>query len=127
MENVDDHRQGVESPFVALVTGGRAFPNRDAVFSALDALHRKHVNITILHGACPTGADSFAQEWAILNERPYIGVPAQWGTHGPSAGPRRNAILLGYLPHGVVAFSGGAGTADMCQQADAAGVKVWRP
>ena len=116
-----------DAPFVALVCGGRDYQDRDAVLKALDTLHRKHDNLTILTGACPTGADAYAQEWAVLNERPYIGVPAQWGTHGASAGPRRNALMLHYLPHGVVAFAGGTGTADMVRQAEAAGVRVWRP
>lgn len=110
-----------------LVCGGRDYQDRDAVFVALDALHRKYSNLTVLTGACPTGADAFAQEWAVLNECAYIGVPAQWSTHGASAGPRRNAVMLHYLPHGCVAFPGGAGTADMTRQAEAAGVSVWRP
>lgn len=110
-----------------LVCGGRDYADRDAVFVALDALHRKHTNLTILTGACPTGADAIAQEWAVLNECAYIGVPAQWSTHGPSAGPRRNTVMLCYLPHGVVSFPGGAGTADICAQAVKAGLSVWRP
>lgn len=110
-----------------LVCGGRDYVNRDSVFVALDALHRKHANLTIIHGACPTGADAFAHEWAILNECTVIAVPAKWSTHGASAGPRRNTIMLMYLPHGVVSFPGGAGTADMVRQAEAAGIRVWRP
>jgi hypothetical protein len=110
-----------------LVTGGRAFDDRDAVWRALDSLHSKYVNLTILHGACPTGADAHAQSWALDRERPAISVPAEWKKYGDSAGPRRNARLLHYLPHGVVAFAGGPGTKDMCRQAEAAGVKVWRP
>lgn len=110
-----------------LVCGGRDYANRDSVFVALDALHRKHSNLTILHGACPTGADAFAHEWAILNECPVIAVPAQWSTRGPSAGPIRNGMMLHYLPHGCVAFPGGAGTADMVRQAERAGIKVWHP
>lgn len=110
-----------------LVCGGRDYQDRDAVFVALDMLHRKHLNLSLIHGACPTGADAIAHEWAILNECPVIAVPAQWSTHGSSAGPRRNALMLHYLPHGIVAFAGGVGTADMCRQAEAAGVKVWKP
>jgi hypothetical protein len=117
----------IDPPFCALVTGGRDYHDRDAVFRALDSLHRKHANITVLTGACPTGADALAQEWAVLNERPYIGVPAQWRTHGTAAGPIRNTRLLCYLPNGCVAFPGGAGTADCVRQAEAAGVLVWRP
>jgi hypothetical protein len=109
-----------------LVCGGRDFQNRDAVYVALDSLHRKYENLSLIHGAA-RGADTLAHEWAILNECPVIAVPAKWSTHGNSAGPRRNALMLHYLPDGVVAFAGGSGTADMCRQAEAAGVKVWRP
>jgi hypothetical protein len=34
--------------------------------------------------------------------------------------------MLELGPDGVVAFSGGRGTDDMCRQAEAAGVTVWR-
>lgn len=110
-----------------IVTGGRDYPDRDAVFRALDALHRKHPGITVLHGACPTGADSHAHAWAIERERPVIAVPAEWRRYGDAAGPRRNSIMIGYLPDGCVAFPGHAGTADMCRKAEAAGLQVWRP
>lgn len=123
-------------PFVALVTGGRNYDDRDSVFRALDALHRKHPNITVVHGACCkrgeptqlTGADRWAQEWAQVRQRPYIGVPAEWLKFDKAAGPRRNGLMLHYLPSGVVAFpSTGTGTANMCDQAEKVGISVWRP
>lgn len=134
MENISDLRQEVDSPFIALVCGGRDYSDRDAVFRALDALHRKHPNITILHGACCekddptrlTGADRWGQEWAQVRQRPYIGVPAEWLMSGNAAGPIRNGRMLWYLPHGCVTFPGHAGTSNMCQQAEASGLKVWR-
>lgn len=123
-----------DESFLLLVTGGRDYAGRTTVFAALDSAHRKHVNLTVIHGACCkrtdptelTGADRWAQEWAQIRQRPYIGVPAEWIRFGDSAGPRRNGVMLCYLPHGVVAFPGGDGTADMCRQAEAAGVAVWR-
>lgn len=117
----------MEHPFIALVCGGRDYAERDSVFAALDKLRSRNPNITILHGACPTGADSLAQEWAVLNERPYIGVPAQWGVHGASAGPIRNQLMLCYLPNGCVAFPGGAGTRNCVEVAERADLKVWFP
>jgi len=45
--------------------------------------------------------------------------------HGRAAGPVRNAQMLAEgKPDFVVAFPGGRGTADMCKQARARGVKV---
>lgn len=113
-------------PFLLLACGGRDYQDRNAVYNALNKIHAKHPNITILTGAA-TGADWIAQDWALAHERPFIGVPAEWATYGKSAGPRRNTMLLHYLPNGVVAFPGGDGTADMCRQAEAAGLSVWYP
>lgn len=128
-------RDGPAPAKTFIVCGGRDHQDRDAVFRALDTLHRKHPNLTVIHGACsepddPTklrGADRWANEWSLLNECPVIAVPAKWTEQGTSAGPRRNGLMLMYLPHGVVSFPGGAGTADMCRQAEAAGVRVWKP
>lgn len=115
----------MDSPFLLLVCGGRDYANRDRVFEVLDAVAAKHPNITILTGAA-SGADAIAEEWAKSREHPYYGVPARWTTLGKKAGPERNARMLFYLPHGVCAFPGGDGTANMCQQAEQAGVRVWR-
>jgi hypothetical protein len=56
--------------------------------------------LTIVHGDCPTGADSIAQDWAlfphgfadvtVLNE-PH---PAQWAKYGKPAGFVRNAEMV---------------------------------
>lgn len=120
-------------PFLLLVTGGRDYTNRDRVFATLDAVAAKHPNITIIHGACwqeertkLSGADRWAQEWAQERERPYIGVPAEWLKLGKPAGPRRNGLMLHYLPNGVCAFPGQTGTQNMIDQAEQAGVRVWR-
>jgi len=124
----------VDPPFLLLVTGGRDYQGRATVFAALDKAHAKHPNITIVHGACCekdrptqlTGMDRWAQEWAQERQRPYIGVPAEWLKLGNRAGPIRNGIMLHYLPHGVMAGPGGDGTQNMIDQAEAAGLKVWR-
>jgi SLOG family YspA-like protein len=112
---------------LVLVTGGRDFADRDAVFKALDTVLRKYPNTTVLHGACPTGADAHAQAWAVDRERPFVGVPAEWGRRGDSAGPIRNSLLIGYLPDACIAFAGGAGTSDMVRKARAAEIPVWLP
>lgn len=114
------------SPFLVLVTGGHDFQDRDLVFRTLDRLHEKHPNMSVLHGACVTGADQLAQQWAIERERPYIGVPAECSKRGREAVPVRNELMLHYAPQGVIAFPGGPGTKDMCDRSEKAGFKVWR-
>jgi len=78
----------------------------------------------VIHGAAP-GADTLAGRWAELRRVPVEAFPADWEKHGRAAGPIRNAPMLAEgKPDLVVAFPGGRGTANMCKQARAAGVKV---
>ena len=58
----------------------------------------------------------------------YAPNPARWAELGRRAGPIRNQEMLDlWVPDGVVAFPGGAGTADMVARARAACVTVWVP
>lgn len=117
-----------------LVCGGRDYQDRRRTFAEL-ALINEQIGIDcIVHGACKEkgswelrGADRWAQEWAQTNGIPYIGHPARWGNHGRAGGPIRNGEMLRkWLPDYVLAMPGGAGTADMVRQAEAAGVEVVR-
>jgi len=73
------------------------------------------------------GVDQFASEWAKRNPEivRYV-CHALWDEHGKAAGPIRNARMLEWKPDLVVAFAGGAGTANMIAQAEKAGVRVHR-
>ena len=104
--------------------GGRTYTDARRLRAELDRIHER-VEITVLiHGAAP-GADLLAEDWARWRAIEYIGVPAQWETHGKSAGPRRNSyMLVFYKPELVIAFAGGIGTADMCKKARAAGCPI---
>lgn len=110
-----------------LVCGGRNFSDREALFSALDAVHdKRHVQM-LIHGAA-RGADSLAGEWADERGVLSASVKALWEKHGrKAAGPIRNRGMLLLEPDGVVAFPGGSGTADMVAAAREVGVPVWIP
>lgn len=115
-----------------LVTGGRSYPDREAVFAALDALHAKRGICVIAHGATPTGkgADWHADAWGKARGVLVMAYPADHKEDGPwsAAGPRRNARMLAdFKPDGVVAMPGDRGTADMKRRASEANVKVWEP
>jgi hypothetical protein len=111
-----------------LVCGGRDYRDVGAVYAALDRAHAKRLIRLLIHGACPTGADKHAEDWAKARQVPYLGVPAEWKKYGKRAGPLRNARMLDdWQPDGVTAFPGGDGTADMMARARDAGVKVWEP
>lgn len=104
-----------------LVCGGRSYSNRDLIFSTLSTLAPISI---LIHGAA-TGADTLPSEWAIANKIRQESYPAEWRRFGKSAGPRRNRRMLEVgKPDLVLAFPGGAGTANMVGLAKAAGVEV---
>lgn len=113
-----------------IVCGGRYFSDRSVVFWALDLLHSRREIMLVIHGDC-RGADRLARSWARRHEVPDLSFRAQWHRHGDAAGPIRNRQMLedGWMGKidGVIAFPGGAGTADMVQQAALRGLKIWRP
>jgi hypothetical protein len=108
-----------------LVCGGRNYTDRERVFAVLDRFHKEVPIGTLIHGAA-SGADTLAGEWAAAH--PSVAVrafPARWVSEGRIAGTLRNARMLREAdPHAVIAFPGGAGTADMVRRAMKAGVRV---
>lgn len=111
-----------------LVCGGRDFEDDGLVFRTLDAVLRKHGpdGLVIIHGACKTGADSFAERWAKYREIPYIGVPARWTEQGRAAGPIRNKRMRDTTsPDQCIAFDGGDGTRGMIALMREIGVEPW--
>lgn len=113
-----------------LVCGGRDFKDTAFIFATLDKVHeRKPVSIVIQGGA--DGADAIAKAWAKTRNIHHAQVDAIWRPNGVldrGAGPKRNRAMLLLAPDAVVAFPGGAGTADMVKAARAAKVRiVWEP
>lgn len=107
-----------------LVCGGRHYANREVLFKVLDLAHDANPIECLIHGAA-RGADALADEWASdrgVFRQPF---PADWEAFGNAAGPMRNRrMLVTGKPHLVIAFPGGAGTADMVRKARLAGVPV---
>lgn len=103
----------------------RAQKQRRQTFDVLDRIDQTSGIDVVIHGDA-RGADRTAQLWAERNRVPVEVYPADWKKHGRSAGPRRNTQMLDEgKPDLVVAFPGGAGTADMVGKAiDRDGVDV---
>lgn len=82
-----------------LVTGSRDWPDQELVWRVLDELLDKHGSIVVVHGACPTGADEQADDWAGTRELDGYPVkaephPADWkGPRKRGAGYARNAEM----------------------------------
>lgn len=109
-----------------IVCGGRDYTDWDAGFAALDRIHADTPIEFVFHGNA-RGADSIASAWASHPSRPRVRncpCPAEWAKHGKAAGPKRNQAMLGNHIDLVIAFPGGAGTADMVRRARKAGVPV---
>ncbi len=108
-----------------LVCGGRNFNDLGMVWGQLDAFHALAGPITLLiHGAAP-GADTLGAKWALSNNVEIAVYPAEWKRLGKSAGPIRNQRMIDEgRPDRVIAFPGGAGTADMVRRAKSSNVPV---
>ena len=107
-----------------LVCGGRDFKGKDLVYGTLNGLCDEcDVDLIIQGGAA--GADWWAKKWAQETGTPEIEMKPNWDYFGKVAGPLRNEWMLRFCnPDLVLAFPGGAGTADMVKQAHEAGIEV---
>lgn len=112
------------TPKVVLVTGGRTFHDKAKLHDAMNKLDERYGFTTLIHGGA-SGADTLAGAWAKEWGITVWVHPADWSKHGRAAGAIRNQDMLERgKPDLVVAFPGGAGTADMVRRAKAAGIAV---
>lgn len=128
---------------IVVVTGGRNYNDRDAIYAALDALHERYTITTLREGGA-AGVDTICGEWADLRGVQRQRMPADWsnitvsgavvrqgkyGAYNARAGHDRNQSMLDTEPkpqYGV-AFPGGTGTADMTKRMRDAGLTTWEP
>lgn len=104
-----------------LVTGGRGYDNKRRLDRVLDLIGPSE----IAEGGA-FGADSLSRMWAHERGVPCRTYRADWKKYGRGAGPIRNRFMhADFKPQAVVAFEGGAGTADMIKVARAAGTPVF--
>jgi aspartokinase-like uncharacterized kinase len=108
-----------------LVCGGRNFVDYSRLHGKLDEINSERGPIAeIIHGDA-RGADTLAAIWAADSDIPIRAFPANWEKFGRRAGPVRNRQMLDEaFPNIVVAFPGGAGTANMIRQAEERGILV---
>lgn len=107
----------------AIVCGGRHYKDRAVLEGVLQGAVEAGMT-TLVHGGCPTGADSMADAWA--RERGILVEVhrAQWEQDGLAAGPLRNQLMVEAGADMVIAFPGGKGTNDLVRRADRAGIRV---
>lgn len=113
-----------------IVTGSRHWMSPNAVYLAIENEIASDESVTIVHGGCPTGADSAAATWVWYEAEARQEIfHADWAAHGRRAGPIRNAEMIKAGADVVLAFPlpGGRGTQHAIKLAREAGipVKVW--
>lgn len=112
-----------------LVCGSRSFEEGQVIWDVLDGMLKHHGRLTVVSGVA-RGADQIALTWAQKNGEERLEFPADWKSHGKSAGPIRNLqMLVEGEPDVVWAFvdkplTESRGTAHMVKIAHEAGVPV---
>jgi hypothetical protein len=123
---------------IAVVTGGRDFNDRVAVFNALGLLNAACEIVSVAHGACPVGtggADWLADDWAREMRKPCVPYPPD-PRNGAQRFAARNKRMINSMTREsvemdaralLVAFPGGRGTAMTERIAREAGIRIWHP
>ena len=104
-----------------LVCGSRNWGNRQLIKDVLDLWVPPGIKPTIVHGACPTGADAIANQIALDRKWNIERHPAKRNEHGRAAGPIRNQEMADLGADICLAFQvdGSRGTQDMINRASA--------
>ena len=108
-----------------LVCGSREWTHRQAIYDRVAELPD---DTTVIQG-CALGADLFARNAAVRRGLFYVDVPCagiHWDKHGPSAGHKRNHVMLDLGPDLVIAFqlNGSSGTQGTLDEARRRGIPV---
>ncbi|WP_405461642.1 DUF2493 domain-containing protein [Streptomyces sp. NBC_00101] len=113
-------------PYRILITGSRDWTDRAAIGNALTAIAAANAfsdrPTVIVHGACPTGADTIADGWARWHgaRSPLITVERHRAEeHGPwpRCGPIRNQHMVSLGADLCLAFIGPC-TSTRCRRTD---------
>lgn len=111
------------APYRILVTGSRDWDDEEELRLALIKAAVPHLpSVMVVHGACPTGADAMAAEWAANYGLRAEAHPADWDLFGKAAGFRRNAEMVQAGAATCLAFirnesRGATHTADLAEKA----------
>jgi hypothetical protein len=114
------------TPYRVLVTGSRDWPTSGVVWAALNDVRAELLPsgrpLVVVHGACPTGADAQAADWAAITGQFTTGVtierhPARDFGPWPACGPFRNKHMVSLGADACFAFIGSC-TRPRCHRPD---------
>lgn len=78
--------------------------DRRLIWDRLDKFHAKHPSMMLLHGGSPKGAERIAATWASNRKVAQVAFKPDWTKRAKAAPFKRNALMLGCMPIGVVVF-----------------------
>ncbi|MEU1663633.1 DUF2493 domain-containing protein [Streptomyces sparsogenes] len=121
----------MSAPYRVLVTGSRDWEDQATVWQALaDAVRDipADCEIVIVHGACPHGADTMADQWATKYGATIERHPANWRINGKRAGFIRNQHMVNLGADICLAFirNGSRGASHTANLAEQAGIPTKR-
>lgn len=110
-----------DRPLRVIICGGRDWKDGERIGRRIRELPPDCI---IVHGACPTGADAFADFYAGKGR--VVRHPAEWDKYGKRAGPLRNQAMADAGADLCIAFptKRSRGTWDMVERARKAGIPV---
>ena len=112
-----------------IIAGSRTITDYRLVEAAVKA---SGFDVTEVVSGKARGVDTLGERWAYENDVDMTGFYADWGKHGPSAGPIRNREMAEYAKAGpgggalvAVHSANSPGTRSMIEIATKMGLKVY--
>ena len=105
--------------------GGVDCNDHHHIWAVLDKVHAKHLDMVLLHGGCPRGAEKIAACWADARKVPQVVFKPDWTRHQKAAPFKRNDQLLETLPIGVIVFPGSGVTDNLADKARRLGIPLF--
>lgn len=90
-------------PVKLIVAGSRGFADYRSLCDAIDDLD---LYIDLIISGTAKGADQMGERYAREHGIPVIRMPADWATHGKSAGYKRNEEMAKAATHCIVFWDG---------------------
>lgn len=107
-------------------SGGLDFNDHCLIWDKLDQVRAKHLDMVLLHGGSPKGAERIASRWADHRGITQIAFKPDWVRHSKAAPFKRNDAMLGALPIGVLVTPGTGIQANLADKARRLGIPVWK-
>jgi len=106
-------------------TGGLDVNDHRLIWETLDKVHAKHLDMVLLHGGSPKGAELIAAKWADTRKVPQVAFKPDWTKHAKAAPFKRNDAMLDVLPIGVIVFPGTGIQDNFADKARKLGIKLF--